>query len=123
MSVEKKKPHTSNMLCFRYRRRRRKNRYENLVVPSQDYEATLQDNQLYDRDSSYKAPSANYAAPDPSYEAPSYSSYEESRNMIYNALSFLFYPGVICCTFIRRLSTSLITLQVTRAIPAGKMKI
>ena len=70
------------MLCFRYRRRRRKNRYENLVVPSQDYEAPLQDNQLYDRDSSYKAPSANYAAPDPSYEAPSYSSYEESGYMI-----------------------------------------
>ena len=92
-------------------------------MPSQDYEATLQDNQLYDRDSSYKAPSANYAAPDPSYEAPSYSTYEESRNMIYKALSFLFYPGVICCAFIRRLSTSPITLPVTRAIPAGKMKI
>ena len=65
---------------FRYRRRRRKNRYENLVVPSQDYGDTLADNQLYDRDSSYKAPSANYAAPDTSYEAPSYSSYEESAN-------------------------------------------
>merc|ERR1711971_75737 len=59
----------------KYRRRRRKNRYENLVVPSQDYGDTLADNQLYDRDSSYKAPSANYAAPDTSYEAPSYSSY------------------------------------------------
>merc|ERR1712137_52428 len=63
----------------KYRRRRRKNRYENLVVPSQDYEATLQDNQLYDRDSSYKAPSANYAAPEPTYEAPSYSSYEAPK--------------------------------------------
>ena len=64
---------------FRYRRRRRKNRYENLVVPGQDYsEDTLSDNKLYDRDSSYKAPSANYAAPESSYEAPSYSSYEEN---------------------------------------------
>ena len=49
------------------------------MVPGQDYEDTLQDNQLYDRDSSYKAPSANYAAPDTSYEAPSYSSYEASE--------------------------------------------
>merc|ERR1711988_203535 len=63
----------------KYRRRRRKNRYENLVVPSQDYGDTLEDNQLYDRDSSYKAPSANYAAPDTSYEAPSYSSYEAPK--------------------------------------------
>merc|ERR1712172_230030 len=63
----------------KYRRRRRKNRYENLVVPSQDYGDTLADNQLYDRDSSYKAPSANYAAPDTSYEAPSYSSYEAPK--------------------------------------------
>merc|ERR1719215_1549495 len=63
----------------KYRRRRRKNRYENLVVPSQDYDDGLQDNQLYDRDSSYKAPSANYAAPDTSYEAPSYSSYEAPK--------------------------------------------
>merc|ERR1739838_363532 len=62
----------------KYRRRRRKNRYENLVVPSQDYGDTLADNQLYDRDSSYQAPSANYAAPESTYEAPSYSSYEES---------------------------------------------
>ena len=52
------------------------------MVPSQDYDDGLQDNQLYDRDSSYKAPSANYAAPDTSYEAPSYSSYEESETMI-----------------------------------------
>ena len=48
------------------------------MVPSKDYGDTLADNQLYDRDSSYQAPSANYAAPDTSYEAPSYSSYEES---------------------------------------------
>merc|ERR1711879_654157 len=64
----------------KYRRRRRKNRYENLVVPGQDYsEDTLSDNKLYDRDSSYKAPSANYAAPESSYEAPSYSSYEAPK--------------------------------------------
>jgi len=63
----------------KYRRRRRKNRYENLVVPSQDYGDTLADNQLYDRDSSYQAPSANYAAPESTYEAPSYSSYEAPK--------------------------------------------
>merc|ERR1712024_150874 len=64
----------------KYRRRRRKNRYENLVVPSEDYsEDSLSDNKLYDRDSSYKAPSANYAAPESSYEAPSYSSYEAPK--------------------------------------------
>ena len=112
---------------FRYRRRRRKNRYENLVVPSQDYGDTLADNQLYDRDSSYKAPSANYAAPDTSYEAPSYSSYEESENINGFSDKKALYLTLLCIIlvvyflFIRPRSTSPITLQVTRAILAGKM--
>jgi len=69
----------------KYRTRRRKNRYEPkpydpLVVPSQDFNAaaTIPDNQLYDRDSSYDAPSSSYDSPNSynpplsSYEAPSY---------------------------------------------------
>ena len=70
---------------FRYRTRRRKNRYEPkpydpLVVPSQDFNAaaTIPDNQLYDRDSSYDPPSSSYNSPADSYSPPS-SSYEESR--------------------------------------------
>merc|ERR1712113_1382235 len=69
----------------KYRTRRRKNRYEPkpydpLVVPSQDFNAaaTIPDNQLYDRDSSYDPPSSSYDSPNSynppssSYEAPSY---------------------------------------------------
>merc|ERR1719310_526589 len=62
----------------KFRTRRRKNRYEPkpydpLVVPSQDFNAaaTIPDNQLYDRDSSYDAPSSSYEAPS-YYDAPSY---------------------------------------------------
>merc|ERR1712024_279835 len=77
----------------KYRRRRRKNRYENLVVPGQDYGDTLADNQLYDRDTSYKAPSANYAAPDTSYEAASYSSYEAPKYEPNYAPSYEGYSG------------------------------
>merc|ERR1711874_774310 len=67
----------------KFRLRRRKNRYEPpLVVPTQDQE--LSPNVLYERDSSYNAPSSSYEAPGysnsykpPSYESPSYSpSYE-----------------------------------------------
>merc|ERR1719367_2491435 len=66
----------------KYRTRRRKNRYEPkpydpLVVPSQDFNAaaTIPDNQLYDRDSSYDPPSSSYNSPADSYSPPS-SSYE-----------------------------------------------
>merc|ERR1711983_659154 len=66
----------------KYRTRRRKNRYEPkpydpLVVPSQDFNAaaTIADNQLYDRDSSYDPPSSSYNSPADSYSPPS-SSYE-----------------------------------------------
>ena len=69
---------------FRYRRRRKhkypeyaqSESYSNLVVPepSTDYTSSnkIPDNQFYDRDSSYQAPSSGYNAPESSY-----SSYEE----------------------------------------------
>merc|ERR1719192_1912674 len=64
------------------RLRRRKNRYpqsaseqyDNLVVPSTDFHSnsvdSLSDNQFYDRDSSYQAPSSGYNSPESSYSSP-----------------------------------------------------
>jgi len=64
------------------RLRRRKNRYpqsaseqyDNLVVPSTDFHSnsvdSLPDNQFYDRDSSYQAPSSGYNSPESSYSSP-----------------------------------------------------
>ena len=62
-------------VVFRFRLRRRKNRYEPpLVVPTQDQE--LSPNVLYERDSSYNAPSS-------SYEAPGYSNSYKEYKMIF----------------------------------------
>merc|ERR1712079_42360 len=109
----------------KYRRRRRKNRYENLVVPGQDYsEDTLSDNKLYDRDSSYKAPSANYAAPESSYEAPSYSSYEENGKYELKTNSpiqtLCLKQKVHIFSLIRLRSMSPITLRAMRDILAAE---
>merc|ERR1712064_72824 len=64
------------------RLRRRKNRYpqsgseqyDNLVVPSTDFHSnsvdSLSDNQFYDRDSSYQAPTSGYNSPESSYSSP-----------------------------------------------------
>ena len=58
---------------FRYRTKKRKNRYD--YPPSQDfYEDKVYDDTYYDRDSSYSPPSSGYKAPSSSYDAP--SSYE-----------------------------------------------
>merc|ERR1711988_1205018 len=59
----------------KFRLRRRKNRYEPPLVVPEDGE--LSPNILYERDSSYNAPSSSYNAPSSSYETPGYSnSYE-----------------------------------------------
>merc|ERR1712066_1034527 len=59
----------------KFRLRRRKNRYEPPLVVPEDGE--LSPNVLYERDSSYNAPSSSYNAPSSSYETPGYSnSYE-----------------------------------------------
>ena len=61
-------------LDFRYRTKKRKNKYAP-SVPSQDfYEDKVYDDTYYDRDSSYSAPSSGYKAPSSTYDAP--SSYE-----------------------------------------------
>merc|ERR1712107_608057 len=57
----------------KFRTRRRKNRYDPLVIPSSDYPGTLAEDKLYDRDSSYQAPADSYNSPSSSYEAPSYN--------------------------------------------------
>ena len=75
---------SAEWVCVRYRRRRRKNRYEAPLVVGGG--GALSDSKLYDRDSSYSAPAAGYNAPESSYEAPSYSSYEvKIVNSIYIA--------------------------------------
>ena len=62
-------------VVFRFRLRRRKNRYEPpLVVPTQEQE--LSPDVLYERDSSYNAPSS-------SYEAPGYSNSYKEYKMIF----------------------------------------
>ena len=61
-------------LDYRYRTKKRKNKYA-ASIPSQDfYEDKVYDDTYYDRDSSYSAPSSGYKAPTSTYDAP--SSYE-----------------------------------------------
>merc|ERR1711936_592770 len=106
----------------KFRLRRRKNRYEPpLVVPTQDQE--LSPNVLYERDSSYNAPSSSYEAPGysnsykpPSYESPSYSpSYEaygggkDNFNDFLNALAAFLPIGL----FLAAIPPNLIVINST----------
>jgi len=107
----------------KFRLRRRKNRYEPpLVVPTQDQE--LSPNVLYERDSSYNAPSSSYEAPGysnsykpPSYESPSYSpSYEaygggkDNFNDFLNALAAFLPIGL----FLAAIPPNLIVINSRR---------
>ena len=79
---------------FRFRLRRRKNRYEPPLVVPEDGE--LSPNVLYERDSSYNAPSSSYNAPSSSYETPGYSNSYEENKMIFillNHRSHIYWSG------------------------------
>merc|ERR1712066_40793 len=105
----------------KFRLRRRKNRYEPPLVVPEDGE--LSPNVLYERDSSYNAPSSSYDAPGysnsyepPSYESPSYSpSYEaygggkDSFNDFLNALAAFLPIGL----FLAAIPPNLIVINST----------
>merc|ERR1712025_985267 len=102
----------------KYRTRRRKNRYEPkpydpLVVPSQDFNAaaTIPDNQLYDRDSSYDPPSSSDT---PSYKPSGYEAYsgggKDSFNDFLNALAAFLPIGL----FLAAIPPNLIVINSRR---------
>merc|ERR1712113_901116 len=110
------------------RLRRRKNRYpqsaseqyDNLVVPSTDFHSnsvdSLPDNQFYDRDSSYQAPSSGYNSPESSYSSPNnyeappyYGGGKDSFNDFLNALAAFLPIGL----FLAAIPPNLIVINST----------